>query len=190
MSYFCLSTVPSRNQSIFFVYGFTNFVYFIYIGDILHIWNIIGDILGLNFFIQYAFFFFEVLPYCSISTSLLFFDWIIIINYPILCTQVCTVIGLLNNSLMDFFLFSHSLVYNSLRHHVLQHSRLPCPSPSPGACSISCSLSCWFHSRSHPLWSPSPPAFNLSQHQDLFQLVSSLHQVAKVLDFQLQHQSF
>ena len=41
---------------------------------------------------------------------------------------------------------------------------------------------------SHPLSSPSPPAFNLSQHQDLFQWVSSLNQVAKVLEFQLQHQ--
>ena len=43
---------------------------------------------------------------------------------------------------------------------------------------------------SHPLSSPSPPAFNLSQHQSLFQWVSSSHQVAKVLEFQLQHQSF
>ena len=43
---------------------------------------------------------------------------------------------------------------------------------------------------SHPLSSPSPPAFNLSQHQGLFQWVSSLHHVAKVLEFQLQHQSF
>ena len=43
---------------------------------------------------------------------------------------------------------------------------------------------------SHPLPSPSPPAFNLSQHQSLFQWVSSSHQVAKVLEFQLQHQSF
>ena len=43
---------------------------------------------------------------------------------------------------------------------------------------------------SHPLSSPSPPAFNLSQHQGLFQCVSSLHQVAKVLEFLLQHQSF
>ena len=43
---------------------------------------------------------------------------------------------------------------------------------------------------SHPLSSPSPPAFNLSQHQGLFQGVSSSHQVAKVLEFQLQHQSF
>ena len=42
---------------------------------------------------------------------------------------------------------------------------------------------------SHPLSSPSPPAFNLFQHQDLFQLVTSLHQVAKVLELQLQHQS-
>ena len=43
---------------------------------------------------------------------------------------------------------------------------------------------------SHPLSSPSPPAFNLSQHQGLFQRVSSSHQVAKVLELQLQHQSF
>ena len=43
---------------------------------------------------------------------------------------------------------------------------------------------------SHPLSSPSPPAFNLSQHQGLFQWVSSLRQVAKVLEFQLQHQFF
>ena len=43
---------------------------------------------------------------------------------------------------------------------------------------------------SYPLLSPSPPAFNLSQHQGLFNWVSSWHQVAKVLEFQLQHQSF
>ena len=42
---------------------------------------------------------------------------------------------------------------------------------------------------SHPLPSPSP-AFNISQHQGLFWWVSSSHQVAKVLEFQLQHQSF
>ena len=43
---------------------------------------------------------------------------------------------------------------------------------------------------SHPLSSPSPPALNLSQHQGLFKWVSSSHQVAKVLEFQLQHQFF
>ena len=43
---------------------------------------------------------------------------------------------------------------------------------------------------SHPLSPPSPPAFSLSQHEGLFQWVSSSHQVAKVLQLQLQHQSF
>ena len=43
---------------------------------------------------------------------------------------------------------------------------------------------------SHPLSSPSPPAFNLSQHQSLFQWVGSLHEVAKILELQCQHQSF
>ena len=43
---------------------------------------------------------------------------------------------------------------------------------------------------SHPLPSPSPPALSLSQHQGLFRWVSSSHQVAKVLEFQLQNQSY
>ena len=43
---------------------------------------------------------------------------------------------------------------------------------------------------SHPLSSPFPPAPNPSQHQSLFQWVSSSHQVANVLEFQIQHQSF
>ena len=43
---------------------------------------------------------------------------------------------------------------------------------------------------SHLLLSPSSPTFNLSQHQGLFKWVCSSHQVAKVLEFQLQHQSF
>ena len=43
---------------------------------------------------------------------------------------------------------------------------------------------------SHPLSTPSPPAFNLAQQQGLFQWVNPSHQVAKVLELQLQHQSF
>ena len=43
---------------------------------------------------------------------------------------------------------------------------------------------------SHPLSSPSSPALNLSQHQGLFKWVSSSHEVAKILEFQPQHQSF
>ena len=144
---------------------------------------------------------------------------------------------------------------DSLSPHGLQHTRLPCPSPSPGACSNSCLLSRWCHPTisysvdpfssclqsfpasvqfswvsqscptlcdpmncsmpglsghhqlseftqthvhrvgdaiqpSHSLFSPSPPAPNPSQHHSLFQWVNSSHEVAKVLEFQLQHQSF
>ena len=42
-------------------------------------------------------------------------------------------------------MFSHSVVSDSLRPHGLQHTRLPCPSPTPGACSNSCPLSQWCH---------------------------------------------
>ena len=76
--------------------------------------------------------------------------------------------------------FSRSVVSDSLWPHGLQHARPPCPSPTPGAYSNSVH---WGHDAiqtSHPPSPPSPPAFNLSQHQGVFQCVSSLHQVAKV----------
>ena len=72
----------------------------------------------------------------------------------------------------------------------LQHARPPHPSPIPGVTQIHDHWVGDAIQPSHPLSSLSPAAFNLSQHQDLFQWVCSLHQVAKVLEFQLQHQSF
>ena len=86
--------------------------------------------------------------------------------------------------------FSHWVMSSSLWPHGLQHAWPPCPSPTPRAYLNSCPSSWWSIQLSHPLLSPSPPTFNLSQHQDLFQGVSSSHQVAKVLEFQLQPQSF
>ena len=65
----------------------------------------------------------------------------------------------------------------------LQHARLPWPSPTPGAYSNSCPLSCDAIQASHPLLPTSPPAFSLSQHQGLLQWASSMHQVAKVSSF-------
>ena len=47
---------------------------------------------------------------------------------------------------MNLVQFSHSVVSNSLWPHGLQHARLPCPSPTPRACSNSCPLSQWYHS--------------------------------------------
>ena len=76
--------------------------------------------------------------------------------------------------------FSHSVVFNSLQPHEPQHARPPCPSPTPGV-----HPSHWVSDAiqpSHPLVPPSLPTFSLPQHQDLFQWVSSLHQVAKALE--------
>ena len=86
--------------------------------------------------------------------------------------------------------FSHSLVSDSSRPHESQHTRPPCPSQTPRVSSNSCLSSHDAIQPSHPLSSPSPPAPNPSTHQGLFQWVNSSHEVAKVLEFQLQHQSF
>ena len=92
-----------------------------------------------------------------------------------------------SHSVFSSVQFSCSVVSDSLRPHGLQHARLLCPSPTPGACSNSCPSCRWFHPTISSSVAPSPPAFNFSQHQGLFQWVSSSHQVAKVLELQLQH---
>ena len=83
--------------------------------------------------------------------------------------------------------FSHSVVSNSLRPHKPQHARPPCPSPAPGVHPDSCPLSRWSTPTISSSVVPSPPDLSLSQHQGLFKWVSSPHQVANVLEFQLQH---
>ena len=61
--------------------------------------------------------------------------------------------------------FSRSVVSDSLPPHETQHTRPPCPSPTPGVHPHSCPSSWWCHQPSHPLSSPSPPAPNPSQHE-------------------------
>ena len=77
---------------------------------------------------------------------------------------------------------------NPMNH--TQHARLPCPSPTAGVYPNPCPSSWWCH----PTISYSVIPFSFCpqspQHQGLFQWVSSSHQVAKVLEFQRQHQSF
>ena len=89
----------------------------------------------------------------------------------------------------DSVQFSRTLVSNSLQSHGLQHARLPSSSPTPRAYQNPVHRVGDAIQPSHSLLSPSPPAFNLSQQQGLFHWVSSSHQVAKVWQFQLQHQS-
>ena len=79
---------------------------------------------------------------------------------------------------------------DSLQPHGLQHTRLPCPLPTPGACSNSCPSSQWFHPTISSSVVPFSSCLQSSQHQGLFQWVSSLNQVAEVLELQFQHQSF
>ena len=80
--------------------------------------------------------------------------------------------------------FSRSVMSDSSRPHELQHARPPCPSPTPIVHSNSRPSVSDAIQPSHPLLSPSP-APNPSQHQSLFQWVSSSHEVAKILEFQL-----
>ena len=86
--------------------------------------------------------------------------------------------------------FGRSVVTDSLWPHGLQHARLPCPSPTPRAYSNSCPLSRWCH--------PAISSFVIAFSSCLqsfptsgpFPWDSSSHQVGKVLEFQLRHQSF
>ena len=79
---------------------------------------------------------------------------------------------------------------NSLGPNGLHHTRLPWPSLPLKVWSDSCPLSHNAIQQSYSLLLQSPPALNLFQHQDLFQWVVSLHQVAKVLELQLQQWIF
>ena len=83
------------------------------------------------------------------------------------------------------FQFSHSVVSDSLWPHESQHARPPGPSPLPEFNQTHAHRVGDAIQPSHPLSSPFPPAPNPSQHQSISQWVNSLHEVAKVLEFQL-----
>ena len=82
-------------------------------------------------------------------------------------------------------LFSCSVVADSFRPYGLQHTRLPCLSLSPGVCSNSCPLRQCCRSTISSI-TPSPLALTLPQHWVFCSELGSLHQVAKVLELQLQ----
>ena len=84
-------------------------------------------------------------------------------------------------------LFSCPVVSDSLRPHGLPYDRPLCPSPSPEVLPKFMSIA---SSHLNPLTPSSTSAFNLSQNQGLFQQVSFLHQMTKILEFQLRHHSF
>ena len=77
--------------------------------------------------------------------------------------------------------FSRSVVSDSLQPHGLQHTRPPCPSPTPGVCSNSCPSSWWCYPTISFSVIPFSSCISISQCQGLFQWVSSSHQVAMAL---------
>ena len=92
---------------------------------------------------------------------------------------------------MLFFLqFSCSVVSNSLQPHGLQNARLPCPLPTPRACSNSCASSQWCHPTISSSVIPFSSRLQSFPASESFKWVSSWYQMATILEFQLQHQSF
>ena len=82
--------------------------------------------------------------------------------------------------------YSHSVVSDSLQPHEPQHARHPCPSPIPGAHPNPCPLSRWCH----PTISSSVVPFSSCSQSFPASGSFQMSQLAKVLEFQLQHQSF
>jgi len=120
-------------------------------------------------------FFLKFFPHLIITEN-----WV---EFPVLYSSPCWLF-ILNISSVQ------SVMSDSLQPHGLQLTRLPCPSPVLELAQAHVHQVIDAIQPSHLLSAPSPPAFNLSQHQGLFQWVSSSHQVAKVLELQLQQQSF
>ena len=106
--------------------------------------------------------------------------------------SMCSLVGLFWKSILTCckVQFSRSVVSISLWPRGLQHARPPYPSPTPRVDPNSCPLSWWCHPTISSSVVPFSSRLQVSQHQGLFQWVSSSHQVAKELEFQLQHQSF
>ena len=98
--------------------------------------------------------------------------------------------GYLNNEWSYSVQFSCSVVSHTLRPHGLQHARLPCPWPTARACSNSCPLRQWCQPTISSPVIPFSSCLQPFPTSGSFQMSQFLDQVAKVLEFQLQHQSF
>ena len=111
--------------------------------------------------------------------------WLIIVTrFQLLCLLLAQVLCQL------LLLFSHQVVPDSLQPHDCGTPGFPVLHYLPQFAQTHVHWVSDTIQSSHPLFPPSPPALNLSQNWGLFQWVNSSHQVAKVLELQLQHQSF
>ena len=134
-----------------------------------------------------------------ISALLNFFDYVVVLNscyswksydrFIFIIIQSTCWVRVWGNTLLweplSSVQFSRSVVSDSLRLHESQHTRPPCPSPTPGVHSDSRPSSRWCHLAILSFVDPFSSTPNPSQHQSLFQWVNSSHEVAKVLELQL-----
>ena len=111
-------------------------------------------------------------------------------HYHLISNSLCVWLFLDPGEGWFLLFFSCEVVFNSLQPHAVQCPWLPCLSLSPMVCSKSCPLSPWCHPTILSSVTPSPSVLSLSQHQGLFQWVGFSNQVDKILELQLQHQSF
>ena len=101
-------------------------------------------------------------------------------NTPLNAKQGKYIVVIIRSSSVQF---SQSVLSDSFQLHGLQHTRPPCPSPTPGVYSNSCPSSPWYHPTISSSVIPFSPACNLSQHQGLFKWVSSSHRWSKYWSF-------
>ena len=124
---------------------------------------------------------FQLLPSSSTSILCLLCLWLLFyllktcVYWRIIALQYYKYVQQRESAIVKF---SGSVVSDSLRPHGRQHARPPCPSLSPEFAQTHVHRVGDATQPSHPLSPPSPPALYLSQHQGLFQGVSSTHQVA------------
>ena len=117
---------------------------------------------------------------CRMLAIFCFMIWVLV-------TWMCLVWEhLLNSVQFSSVHFSCSVVSDSLRPHEPKHARPPCPLPTPRVCPNSCPLSQWCH----PTISSSVVPFSSCSQSFPASGSFQISQVAKVLEFQLQHQSF
>ena len=108
-----------------------------------------------------------------------------------LCFGVVVSVGDVGEEIVNSKSLLIFVVQSSIHvQHGLQHARPPCSSTSPGICPSSCSLHQWCCPAIPSLMPPSPSALKLSQHQGLFWWAVCSHQMTKILELHLQHQSF
>ena len=118
-----------------------------------------------------------------LSNHLILYCPLLLIILPISIFLICVYIVFL-------LLSSHWVMSNSLWPHELQHSRLLCPSISPWVYSNLCPLSRWCHPAISFSITPLSSCLQYLSASGSFQWISSSHQVARVVELQLQPQSF